>query len=186
MPHIELNSELPGMPGLLVYRPETGRPLTELSNVLLRGPSPLTPGERELIGAYVSGRNDCRFCSLSHSAFAAAQMPGGAETVDQVCADPEHAPISPKLRALLGIAAAVQESGLKVTADDVAAARAAGATDAEIHDTVLIAAMFCMLNRYVDGLGTIAPDNPALYAMQAQDIIANGYRVLVAGPPAGS
>lgn len=113
-------------------------------------------------------------------------MPGGAETVDQVCADPGHAPISPKLRALLRIAAAVQESGLKVTADDVAAARAAGATDAEIHETVLIAAMFCMLNRYVDGLGTIAPDNPARCAMQAQDIIANGYRLPVASPPAGS
>lgn len=186
MPHIELNSEVPGIPGLFIYRPETARPLTDLANVLMRGPSTLTPGERELIAAYVSGRNDCRFCSLSHTAFAAAQLPGGTELVEQVCADPAHAPVSPKLRALLAIAAAVQESGLKVTADDVAAARAAGATDVEIHDAVLIAAMFSMLNRYVDGLGTIAPENPALYAMQAQDIIAHGYQVPVAGqPPAG-
>lgn len=177
MPHIELNPELPGILGLFRYRPETARPLTDLANVLLRGPSTLTPGERELIAAYVSGRNDCRFCSLSHSAFAAAQLPGGAELVDQVRADPEHAPISPKLRALLRIAAAVQQSGLDVTADDVAAARAAGATDTEIHDAVLIAAMFSMLNRYVDGLATIAPENPALYAMQAQGIIEHGYQV---------
>ena len=59
-----------------------------------------------------------------------------------------------------------------VQGGDSHSAFSAGATDTEIHDTVLIAAMFCMLNRYVDGLGTVAPDHPALYAMQAQDIVA--------------
>jgi uncharacterized peroxidase-related enzyme len=175
MPHITLNSDQPGIRGLLQYRPETGLPISELADVLLRGPSTLTRGERELIAAYVSGLNDCRYCSASHSATAAAQLPGGMEQVDLVRADPAAAPVSAKVKALLVIAAAVQRSGQDVTGADVAAARDAGATDLEIHDTVLIAAMFCMFNRYVDGLATVAPDDPAAYAAGAQRLVEYGY-----------
>ena len=81
MPHITLNSSEPGIRGLLLYRPETGQPLSELAEVLLRGPGTLTRGERELIAAYVSGLNDCQYCSGSHSACAAAQLPGGMAVV---------------------------------------------------------------------------------------------------------
>jgi len=175
MPHISLNSGEPGIRGLLRFRPETGRPLSELVEVLLRGPGTLTPGERELIAAYVSALNDCQYCSSSHSATAAAQLPGGMALVDQVRADASHAPVSGKLKALLEIAAAVQRGGLQVTDGLIARARAAGATDLEIHDTVLIAAAFCMLNRYVDGLATIAPQDPAVYAAGAQHLIKEGY-----------
>jgi uncharacterized peroxidase-related enzyme len=175
MPHIALNSAQPGIRGLLLYRPETGRPLSELAEVLLRGPSTLSRGERELIGAYVSGLNDCRYCSSTHSACAAAQLPNGTEVVDQVRSDPDSAQLSQKLKSLLRVAAAVTTSGTAVTSDDIAAARSAGATDAEIHDTVLIAAMFCMLNRYVDGLATDAPDDPQLYAAGAQRLVTHGY-----------
>jgi len=164
MPHITLNSAEPGIRGLLRFRPETARPLSELTDVLLRGPSTLTGGERELITAYVSSLNGCRYCSAPHSATAAAQLPGGMALVEQVRADPGAAPVSAKLKALLAIAAAVRRSGLDVTAAQVAEARAAGATDLEIHDTVLIAAWSCLLNRYVDGLGAIAPEDPAVYA----------------------
>jgi uncharacterized peroxidase-related enzyme len=175
MPHIRLNSDEPGIRGLLRYRPKTGRPLSELAEVLLRGPSTLTRGERELIAAYVSALNGCRYCTSSHSASAAAQLPGGMALVEQVRAGTGEAPVSAKLKALLAIAAAVQRSGLEVTADLVAAARAEDATDLEIHDTVLIAALFCMFNRYVDGLATIAPDDPAVYAAGAQRLINQGY-----------
>ena len=147
MPHITLNSPEPGIRGLLRYRPETGRPLSELAEVLLRGPSTLTRGERELIAAYISALNECQFCSSSHSACAAAQLPGGMALVEQVCADAGNAPVSAKLKTLLAIAAAVRQSGLSVTAEQIAEARAASATDVEIHDTVLIAAAFCMFNR---------------------------------------
>ena len=181
MPHITLNSDQPGIRGLLVYRPETARPISELAEVLLRGPSSLTRGERELIGAHVSSLNGCRYCSSSHSACAAAQLPGGMAVVDQVRADPATAPVSGKLRALLAIAAAVQRSGHDVTGADMAAARDAGATDLEIHDTVLIAAMFSMFNRYVDGLATLAPDDPAVYDAGAQRLVRDGYL-----PPARS
>jgi uncharacterized peroxidase-related enzyme len=180
MPYIALNSAEPGIRGLLRYRPETGRPLSELTEVLLRGPGTLTRGERELIAAYVSALNDCRYCLASHSACAAAQLPGGMVLVEQVRSGAGSAPVPAKLKALLSIAAAVQQSGLAVTAELVAQARAADATDLEIHDTVLIAAVFCMFNRYVDGLATIAPEDPALYADGAQRLIKDGYL-----PPSG-
>ena len=100
--------------------------------------------------------------------------------VEQVRSGAGSAPVSVKLKTLLAIAAAVQQSGLNVTAELVAQARAADATDLEIHDTVLIAAVFCMFNRYVDGLATIAPEDPALYAAGAQRLIKDGYL-----PPSG-
>lgn len=182
MAHITLNSDEPGIRGLFRFRPETALPLNELVEVLLRGPGTLTPGERELIAAYVSSRNECQYCCSSHSAYAAAQLPGGAGLVAEVCADPESAPIPAKLKALLKIASSVQQGGLQVTGEQVSAARAEGATDTEIHDCVLIAAAFCMFNRYVDGLGTFAPDDPALYASRAQRIVSDGYLALLAQP----
>jgi uncharacterized peroxidase-related enzyme len=175
MPHIALNSAEPGIRGLLRYRPQTAGPLSELTEVLLRGPGTLARGERELIAAYVSALNECRYCASSHSACAAAQLPGGMAVVGQVRADPATAPVPAKLKALLAIAAAVTRSGRAVTAGHVAAARGAGASDVEIHDTVLIAAAFCMFNRYVDGLATTAPDDPAAYAAGAQRLITHGY-----------
>jgi uncharacterized peroxidase-related enzyme len=175
MPHIALNSAEPGIRGLLQFRPETARPLSELAEVLLRGPSTLTRGERELIAAYVSSLNQCRYCSSSHSACAAAQLPGGMALVEQVCLDPDTAPVSAKLRALLEIASAVRHSGRAVSDEHIGLARAAGATDLEIHDAVLIAAAFCMFNRYVDGLDAIAPEDPAVYAAGAQRVVAHGY-----------
>ncbi len=177
MAHIDLGVDerkSPGINGLMQYRPETAKPLGALADVLLRGPNTLTPGERELIAAYVSGLNDCAFCRDSHSAFAAAQLDEGLLLVEQVRADRDTAPISAKLRALLAIAAAVQQGGRSVTGELVESARTEGATDLEIHDTVLIAAAFCMYNRYVDGLGTLAAD-PEDYGHAAQHIIANGY-----------
>jgi uncharacterized peroxidase-related enzyme len=178
MAHIDLGvdeAQYPGIIGPMQFRPETAKPLSELAEVLLRGPHPLTRGERELIAAYVSGLNECEFCCASHSAFAAAQLDPGMTLVDQVRTDLDSAPVSPKLRALLRIAGAVRDDGRKVTPDLVEAARGEGATDLEIHDAVLIAAAFCMYNRYVDGLGTLAPDDPQRYVQSARRIVDLGY-----------
>jgi uncharacterized peroxidase-related enzyme len=175
MPHITLNTDQPGIRGLFWFRPETAQPLCELVEVLLRGDHTLSRGERELIAAYVSALNECRYCTATHAAYAAAQLPEGMALVDQVRADVAAAPISPKLRALLGIAAAVQRSGRDVTGGAVAAAREEGATDLEIHDTVLIAAAFCMYNRYVDGLATVASEQDQDYADRAQRLVSAGY-----------
>ncbi len=176
MAHLDLGNDHPGIGGLLRYRPQTARPLMQLAELLLRGDSTLSRGERELIAAYVSRLNDCEYCTNSHGACAAAQLPGGDEQVGQVLADATTAPVSGKLKALLHIAGLVQQSGRLVAAEDVASARAEGATDVEIHDAVLIAAAFCMYNRYVDGLGTAAPEDPAAYAAIAGELVRDGYQ----------
>lgn len=175
MPHIALPLELPGITSAFAFRPETARPLRELAEVLLRGPNTLTSGEREMIAAYVSARNDCQFCHASHRAAAAHHLEEDYELVDAVSADPLEAPVSPKLKALLDIAASVVEGGKRVTSADVARAREEGATDTEIHDTVLIAAAFCMFNRYVDGLATWTPTDEALYDEMGRRMADQGY-----------
>jgi uncharacterized peroxidase-related enzyme len=173
--HIALPEGLPGITGGFAFRPETAKPLRALAEVLLRGPSTLTSAERETIAAFVSSRNDCRFCQLSHSAAAAHHLGGDYSTVDAVTRDYLNAPLSPKMKALLAIAAKVQQGGNQVTGADVERARAEGATDVEIHDTVLIAAAFCMFNRYVDGLATLTPTDPALYDEMGRRMAQDGY-----------
>ena len=183
MPHINL-PDLPGIRGPMAFRPETAKPLNELVDVLLRGPHSLTPGERELIATFVSAQNDCRYCQTIHGAVAAHHL-GDEDLVVQVKHDPERAAISEKLKALLVIAGKTAEGGRLVTADDVERARRLGATDLEIHDTVLIAAVFCMCNRYVDGLATWAPDDPDFYRQRAALVAQNGYAASTL-PPADS
>ena len=175
MAHIDLPPGLPGIRALLTYRPETARPLNDLVDVLLRGPHTLSQGERELIATYVSSQNECTYCQSIHGAVAARQLGGAEDLVDQVKRDVERAPISEKMKALLRIAGKTAESGRSVTADDIARARQHGATDLEIHDTVLIAGVFCLCNRYVDGLATWTPADPEFYRQRAKVIVDNGY-----------
>jgi len=174
MPHIDLPEGFPGISAGFTYRPETAKPMRQLAHILLHEPNSLTPGERELIAAYVSSRNRCHFCQASHSAAAASHL-GDNFVVDQVKRDFLSAPISDKLKALLVIAGKVQQDGKLVTAADVQAARNQGATDLEIHDTVLIAAAFSMFNRYVDGLGTWQPTDPEMYAQMGRHLASEGY-----------
>jgi uncharacterized peroxidase-related enzyme len=174
MPHIALPEGLPGIRGALAFRPETAKPLNELVEILLFGPHSLAPGERELIATYVSYLNDCHFCQSIHGAVAAAHL-GDEDLVKRVKADFQHADISEKVKALLVIAGKVQRGGKNVTPADVAQARGLGATDLEIHDTVLIAAAFCMYNRYVDGLGTTQPHDEAMYRERGKMVARDGY-----------
>lgn len=175
MPHIALPEGLPGILGPMAFSPETTKPLNELAEVLLRGPNSLTPAERELIATKVSHGNECHFCHTTHGAVAAHHLGGDTDLVQAVRVDPAGAAISPKLHALLEIAGAVRVSGREVTEDLVAQAHAEGATDKEIHDTVLIAAAFCMYNRYVDGLATWAPDDSDSYTESGRRLAEEGY-----------
>jgi uncharacterized peroxidase-related enzyme len=175
MPHIALPEGLPGIRSAMAFRPETAKPLNELVEVLLHNPNTLTAAERELIATYVSYLYDCYYCQMSHGAIAAANLDGDEDLVKRVKADFLHADISAKLKALLVIAAKVQKGGKQVTADDVASARGVGATDLEIHDTVLIAAAFCMYNRYVDGLDTIQPRDEKSYLERGKQVARDGY-----------
>src|SRR4249919_1157227 len=105
MPHIDLPEGIPGIRSAMQFRPETAVHLNALAEELLRADNSLPRGDRELIAAYVSSRNKTVFCEHSHSAFAAVQLEGGVDLVEQVKSDPDNAPIEPKLRALLHIPA---------------------------------------------------------------------------------
>jgi uncharacterized peroxidase-related enzyme len=175
MSHIRLPEGLQGIRGPMAFRPETAKPLNELAETLLHAPNSLAPGERELIATYVSYLNDCYFCQTVHGAIAAAHLDGDEDLVRRVKADFKHADISEKLKALLVIAGKVQRGGKNVTVEDVQVARELGATDIEIHDTVLIAAAFCMYNRYVDGLATWQPEDEALYRERGKKTAKEGY-----------
>jgi len=175
MAHIKLPEGLPGIVGPLTFSPDTAQPLMQLAELLLRGPNTLTSAEREMIAAHVSYRNECDFCQLSHSAAAAAHLGGNLDLVNCAKTDPETAQISDKLKALLNIAGKVQKDAKQVTSEDIARARMFNATDKEIHDTVLIAAAFCMYNRYVDGLGTFQPKEPEAYKEMGERMARQGY-----------
>jgi len=175
MPHIHLPEGLPGIRGAMAFRPESAKPLNDLVEVLLRAPNSLTAGERELIAMYVSSLNDCHYCQSIHGAVAAAHLDGDEELVRRVQCDFEQADISGKMKALLTIAGRVQKDGKSVTAEDIQRARDHGATDVEIHDTVLIAAAFCMYNRYVDGLDTVQPRDEEMFRQRGIKLAREGY-----------
>jgi uncharacterized peroxidase-related enzyme len=175
MPHIDFENDFPGIRSAMAFRPETAAPLNEFAEALLRDNVGISRAERELIGMYVSYLNDCFYCHHSHGEIACIYLGDDRELVDQVRKDYRQANISDKLKALLNIAGKVQKSGKAVTSDDVANARDAGASDRDIHDTVLIAAAFCMFNRYVDGLATTTPTDMSTYPLRARQIVEKGY-----------
>ena len=175
MAHIAVPKGVPGIRSLVMFPPESGQYLYELAQVLLRGESPLSPAERELIATHVSSRNNCMFCMNSHAA-AARELYGDERlVVDCVIEDFSQAPVSDKMKALLNIAGKVQQSGKAVKTEDVTEARNQGATDRDIHDTVLIAATFCMFNRYVDGLASFTPTDPNAYEEMGKRMATVGY-----------
>ena len=178
MAYVPVADGLPGIRGLLAFSPATTKPLCELVEVLLRDSHTLTPAEREMIAAYVSSQNDCFYCQSCHGSTAAQHL-GGSDAdyalIGEINRNFEAAPISEKMKALLAIAGKVQKSGKQVGPEDIERARRHGATDREIHDTVLIAAAFCMFNRYVDGLGTWQPSDPEVYREIGKQTASLGY-----------
>ncbi|MDB5136619.1 MAG: Carboxymuconolactone decarboxylase family protein [Mucilaginibacter sp.] len=174
MPYIPLDPKLPGITGLLNYRQDTALPIRQLTQILLRGESTLTEGERELIATVVSQGNQCQFCTAAHTAAADALL-GEKETSEKVKHDPDNAPVSEKMKYLLEIARKVQADARTVSPELVADAKKAGATDLELHDTVLIASLFCLYNKYVDGLASVTPTDPAFYERLAGILKSSGY-----------
>ncbi|MCF0073936.1 peroxidase-related enzyme [Dyadobacter sp. CY261] len=176
MPHIPFEEGFPGILGPMRFSPKTAEPMNLLANALMQSDEGLTRGERELIGTYVSSQNDCFFCQTIHGAIASDYL--GDEDwslIKSVKENYTEAELSDKMKALLSIAGSVQRGGKYVTAEQIARAREQGADDRDIHDTVLIAAAFCMFNRYVDGLATTAPTDPDVYRARAKNVIENGY-----------
>jgi uncharacterized peroxidase-related enzyme len=175
MPYINVDEDLPGIRALLAFRPETATPIGVLAENLLRTSDSLSRADRELIAMYVSSLNDCFYCNHSHGEIAVCYLNGNRDLVDAVRQDYKEAAISEKLKSLLQIAGKVQQSGKAVLPEDISKARQQGATDRDIHDTVLIAAAFCMMNRYVDGLNAVTPLDMTTYPLRAKQIVEKGY-----------
>jgi uncharacterized peroxidase-related enzyme len=176
MAFINLENDFPGIRGPMAYSPETGKALNELAEILLHDDNnSLSRGEREMIGAYVSSQNDCFYCQNVHGALAQHYFECDMQLIDDIKKDYQSASISPKLKALLSIAGSVQKGGKYVTTEQIEHAKDLGATDKEIHDTVLMAAAFCMFNRYVDGLNTWAPQDRQVYVERAAMRAKEGY-----------
>src|SRR6187402_179625 len=127
MAHINVPEGVPGIRSLVMFRPETGKPLYELAQVLLRGPSPLSEAERELIAAYTSGLNDCVFCMNSHAAAARCLYGDEQHLVDDTLEDAQASRLSDKMKELLVIAGKVREQGKLVDQVDIDRAREKGA-----------------------------------------------------------
>jgi uncharacterized peroxidase-related enzyme len=175
MPHINVDKDLPGIRSLMAFSPQTAAPMGELANLLLRTSDSLSMADRELIATHVSYLNDCFYCQHSHGAIAVCYLDGNTGLVDQVRTGDSSAAVSDKLKALLSIAASVQKGGKFVTPEQIETAKQLGATDSDIHDTVLIAAAFCMFNRYVDGLASNTPADLSSYPLRAKQIAEKGY-----------
>ncbi len=183
MPHIKVDEKLPGIRSLMAFRPETAEPLGVLAEILLRSSEGLSPADRELIATHVSHLNDCFYCDHSHGAIVTCYLDGDPGLVNAVRENYITAPISDKIKSLLQIAGKVQKSGKSVLPEDIENARKNGATDMDIHDTVLIAAAFCLFNRYVDGLASVAPPDLSTYPLRAQQIVDHGYGTHIFSKP---
>ncbi|MEO6498558.1 MAG: peroxidase-related enzyme [Mucilaginibacter sp.] len=175
MPYIDVDENLPGIRALMAFSPNTATPMGELANLLLRSNDGLSMADRELIATHVSYLNDCFYCQQSHGAIAVCYLQGNDALVEQVKINYREADIPAKLKSLLTIAGSVQKGGRHVSPEQIAEARGHGATDKDIHDTVLIAAAFCMFNRYVDGLAANTPTDLSSYPLRAKQIAERGY-----------
>lgn len=176
-PYITIPKGLPGIRGPLSLRPDVAKPLSASMEVLMRNENALSRGERELIATYVSHLNSCFFCEQAHGGVTQYYLQCSTDFIQQIKSDVNNADISEKMKSLLRIAASVVKGGKQVTTQQVAAAKALGASDLEIHDVVLIAAAFCMFNRYTDGLNTWAPSDLEFYTARAEQIANEGYTI---------
>lgn len=152
-PYIKLDSDFPGIVSLFMFDRETAKNLTAMGQTIMRRErAGLSPGQRELIAAFVSKANGCHFCYQSHASCAKEYL--GEELVDEVIEKINPGAVPPKMRALLTLAAYLTKFDRDGIASAVEKCKAHQASDEEIHDTVLVTAFFNMCNRYVDGLGT--------------------------------
>jgi uncharacterized peroxidase-related enzyme len=170
-----------GLLQILQAFPGTARPLLEYHEVLLRGESPFSPAERELIAAYVSGLNNCNYCRAVHSQTAIA-LGVQAEVISQIFSGSGFRGVDLRMRPILDFARKLTLSPAKITAADVEPIFAAGWNDRALHDATAICGLFNLMNRLVNGLGVEAPEPYTKGA--AQRLAEGGYAQLLEFLPA--
>jgi len=156
--------------------PETSAPLIQFHEVLLRGPSPFTEGERELIAAYVSGLNHCRYCHGVH--VATAELLGApVNSVASAIDDLEAAPIASKMKPVLRYARKLTQQPGGVTQPDADAIFAAGWDETALYHTVAVTALFNFMNRLVEGVGIEL--DPSYVKPASERLAKGGYLPLI-------
>ncbi len=175
MPFIQLNNQFPGIEGLLLNKPATGKAICGFVQQALRGKSSLSTAEREMIAAYTSYLNHCEYCQNIHTEIASALLKDNGDAMSCMIGNIGEASLSSKMKSLLQLAAKVQQGGMNVTEQDINNARIHGANDSDIHDAVMVAAMFCFINRYVDGLRTDRFVDKEDYQQPAKQLARFGY-----------
>jgi uncharacterized peroxidase-related enzyme len=162
--------------------PDTARPLLDYHQALLRGPSPLSMAERELIAAYVSGLNACRYCHGVHAE--TAGLFGIPEaTLAALLSDVDTAPVSDPLKPLLRYVRKLTLTPSRLTPTDAEAVLAAGWSEKALHDAVSVCALFNLMNRLVEGLGVSADqDYFASSARRLADIGYSGLKQMIGQP----
>jgi uncharacterized peroxidase-related enzyme len=166
---------IPQILHMLAYKPDRTDPLVQFAESVMRGPSPLSPAERELIAAFTSDRNRCGFCRDSHAATAVAlQGVDGQALTDAILRDYQSAPIPPKLKALLTFVEKVNQASADVGLADVETAREAGWTDEALYDAITVCAMFNFFNRWVSASGVSEMPTGA-YQISGKRMATEGY-----------
>jgi uncharacterized peroxidase-related enzyme len=174
MPKLRSLPEQPVMRDLYRTYPASCRPLGELTEAAMRGPSPFTQGQRELIAAYVSGLNACTYCHGTHVAVAAA-CGVAPDLFKALLADIETTPVDTRMKPILRYARKLTLSPARMTEADAAAVYDAGWGDDALYSTVLVTALFNLYNRMVDGVGLALPEG--YEAEAAKRLSTKGYDV---------
>lgn len=156
--------------------PGTSKALLAYHEVLLRGPSPLSVAERELIAGFVSGLNACRYCHGVHEA-TAREFGIEAGLMARLLDDIDGAPVSDQLKPVLRYVKKLTENPSRMTQADAEAVFAAGWTDQALHDAVSVCALFNLMNRLVEGLGVRAGEE--YFAAASKRLHESGYAGLM-------
>lgn len=175
MAFITLDNTLQGMRQLLAYKPIIAGPMLALMEGVMRSNDGLSLGERELIASYISYLNDCRHCQIIHGEIAQCLLNDDDFIMDTLRSNFKELKLNPRINAILNIVKCIHLGGKHVGASQIDAAKKIGITEMEIHDTVLISSMFCMFNRYIDGLGLESTDTELSFKQRAKQIAENGY-----------
>jgi uncharacterized peroxidase-related enzyme len=165
------------VPDILKMSPEAGKALLEMHEAIMRGPSALTPGERELIAAYVSGINHCQYCHGVHAETAKAYDDIPREAVDRMFADLETAGFDDKIKPILRLARKLTEAPAQVTESDTQAVLDAGWDEKALHDAILVVCCFNFMNRLLEGHGVHGHD--ALFKERGPMLKKYGYLPLI-------
>lgn len=169
---------LPSLPDdaklLDVFRayPDTARPLLDYHERLMRGPSPLTVAERELVAAYVSGLNGCDYCYGVHET-TARSFGVAPETLTDLLGGLDTAQVADRIRVLLRYVGRLTMTPARVSPSDAQAVLEAGWTEQALHDAVAVCALFNFMNRFVNGLGITA--DQSYFDLSGQRLAGGGY-----------